>query len=188
MEHETRFELAFPSTPLASHTRRSLIARTRSLTAGPPSSVGMLLSVRVRAKPAPSSRYKKSPPCFAGRAHFVCGARDQIRTGDPHVGKRNRTRGRSMSYASAAGEERQQEAMRSNGDGIRHRGGALEDAQSLLPEGAESPRWGVGQSSARLRRTRRVHRRYTSSYSRRKVRRHSRNRGDCRFDPGCRRS
>ena len=27
VEHETRFELAFPSTPLASHTRRSLIAR-----------------------------------------------------------------------------------------------------------------------------------------------------------------
>jgi hypothetical protein len=27
MAHETRFELAFPSTPKASHTRRSLIAR-----------------------------------------------------------------------------------------------------------------------------------------------------------------
>jgi hypothetical protein len=40
LEHETRFELAFPSTPAASHTRRSLIARTHSLAAAPPSSVG----------------------------------------------------------------------------------------------------------------------------------------------------
>ena len=40
MEHETRFELAFPSRSATSHTRRSLIARTRSLAAAPPSSVG----------------------------------------------------------------------------------------------------------------------------------------------------
>ena len=36
VEHETRFELAFPSRSKTSHTRRSLLARTRSLTAAPP--------------------------------------------------------------------------------------------------------------------------------------------------------
>ena len=37
-------------------------------------------------KTTPSSRHKKGPPLFEGQTFSVCGARDQIRTGDPHVG------------------------------------------------------------------------------------------------------
>ncbi len=33
----------------------------------------------LRAKTNIKPRYKKSPPCFAGRTHFASGARDQIR-------------------------------------------------------------------------------------------------------------
>jgi putative transposase len=43
----------------------------------------MLLIPRVQTRTDIKPRYKKSPPCFAGRAHFVDGARDQIRVGLP---------------------------------------------------------------------------------------------------------
>ncbi len=79
MEHETRFELAFPSRSATSHTRCSLIAlsspfRWHALKRKGPAGT--------ESKP----QYEKIPPCSAGRDSFVYGARDRIRTGDPHVG------------------------------------------------------------------------------------------------------
>ena len=134
MEHETRFELAFPSRSSISHTRRSLSARvspfrwhalnrkgqrktndqssriqkepatlrvTSSICSGArdqirtgvpfevcdlsysslakrsrlPLPLAMLLIERLNAKLISSSGYKKSPPCFAGRALFVWSTR-----------------------------------------------------------------------------------------------------------------
>jgi hypothetical protein len=78
-----------------------------------PLPLAMLLIERLQTQNRlQSSGHKKKPAPLRGTSFSCDGARDQIRTGDPHVGKRIRTRGRSMSYASATGEERRQAARR----------------------------------------------------------------------------
>jgi len=47
--------------------------------------------------------------------------RDRARTGDPHVGKRRRTRGRSTTYALVTGIQRRTAAYRGTQDGTQHR-------------------------------------------------------------------
>jgi len=80
MEHETRFELAFPSTPTASHTRCSLIALSS------PFRWHALKPEGPNQNPSKALDTKKAHHATRGGLS-LCGARDQIRTGDPHVGK-----------------------------------------------------------------------------------------------------
>ncbi len=80
LEHETRFELAFPSRSSTSHTRCSLIALSSPF--------------RWHALKRKAPKQNQLKALSTKKAHhatrgglLLCGARDQIRTGDPHVGK-----------------------------------------------------------------------------------------------------
>lgn len=76
-EHETRYELAFPL--------RSSTSHTRGLTAASPQ-VGNALNREGPHQNQHQTLGIKKPAPLRGTSFSCDGARDQIRTGDPHVG------------------------------------------------------------------------------------------------------
>jgi hypothetical protein len=64
---------------------------------------------------------RKRPRPNRPRAFTFSGARDRARTGDPHVGKRRRTRGTATTYALGTGISRHRAAYRGTWDGSQHR-------------------------------------------------------------------
>jgi hypothetical protein len=68
MEHETRFELAFPSRSATSHTRCSLIALSSPFRWLPKIE-------RLQPKPTPSSRHKKARPTSWDELFYVWSTR-----------------------------------------------------------------------------------------------------------------